>query len=149
MTGALRINPELIDWAQRAGYALTPQDQSGAALFWSDPGGETRLLIRTSDNGATLTSADRGQAEVFVLSSPQLEVIEDYLWDFFGSDVRAKLDLPWLKVPSTIDQLAAEFTIERRADGFVYLMGRERTSLAQARNGAVGVIVACQGDGTT
>lgn len=70
MTNSPQINPDLVDWARQAGYAFGHSDQLGAALFWTDPGGETRLFVRGSAGMATLTSADRGEDEVFVLSSP-------------------------------------------------------------------------------
>jgi Immunity protein 61 len=132
-----RVSAELLAWAQRARFASAPQDSSGAALFWTNPGGETRLSIRTSGNEMVLSSVDRGQAEVFELSSPHLEVLEKHLWDFFGSDVRARLGLPWLKVSTTEGQLPAGFRIERRTDGLAYLMRSGRQHLACARPGDV------------
>ncbi|MBB3602527.1 hypothetical protein FHT40_002160 [Mycolicibacterium sp. BK556] len=139
MTSAPRIGPELIEWAREGGFALTPDDGWGAALFWTDPGGETRLYLRTSESGITLTSADRGEAEVFVLSSPQREVVESYLWDFFGTNVRSKRRLPWLEVPTTNAQLAERFTIGRSGEGFAHLTEADGEQIAQARDGDVGV----------
>ncbi|APE16189.1 hypothetical protein BOH72_14150 [Mycobacterium sp. WY10] len=89
---------------------------------------------------ATLTSADRGEDEVFVLSSPRIEIIEDYLWDFFGSDIRSKRRLPWLEVPTTEAQLAGGFTIDRGNDGFAYLIDAKGERLVQVRDGDVGMM---------
>jgi hypothetical protein len=140
MNTAPQISPELVDWARQAGYAFRPSGQLGAALFWTDPGGETRLFVRSSDGLVVLSSADRGEAEVFVLSSPRIEIVEDYLWDFFGSDVRSKRRLPWLEVPTTYAQLAEGFAIARGDDGFAYLTEGEGERLAQVRDGDVGMM---------
>jgi len=140
MTSAPNISPDVIEWGRRAGFAFTPEDHSGAALFWTDPGGETRLLIRNSASRTTVTSADRGEAEVFVFSSPHLGVVEYYLWNFFGTGVRDKLGLPWLRVPTTVQQLADGFTVDRRTDEFVYLLDGDREEIAQARDGVIGVM---------
>lgn len=66
------VSKELIEWAYSAGYAFTPEDDSGAAIFWSNPGGEIRYYLRTDRGGGiTLTSAERGSAE-------QLEIFNSW-----------------------------------------------------------------------
>ena len=133
-----KISEDLQEWARRASYDLTPSDASGAALFWSVPGGETRLYIReTSDGSNVLTRSERGGAEQFVLSAPTLCPIERYLWGLFGADIRSVLGLPRIDIPSEITDLAQGYELSelgaasqrtlRRADGEAVAVARGRT----------------------
>lgn len=79
----LPISQNLTHWAVRAGYAVTPVDPSGAAVFWTDPGGEVRVYLREDSSGwITVSSADRAEDERFDLSAASLDVAERYLWKF-------------------------------------------------------------------
>jgi hypothetical protein len=48
---AVGFSDGLLTWSERAGYALT--DDSGTAVFWSNPGGELRYDIHQGDTGGT------------------------------------------------------------------------------------------------
>jgi hypothetical protein len=99
------ISDELTQWAARAGYALTPVDHSGAALFWTDPGGEIRLYIRGDPtSGYSVTSAERSRSEQFGLHVASLAVAERYLFDVFGSSIRSRKRLPRI----TIEHISAD-----------------------------------------
>lgn len=107
-----QFSEDLQEWARRAGYQLTPSDASGAALFWSDPGGETRLYIRQISDGSNMLSrSERGGAEQFVLSAPTLGPIERYLWGLFGADIRSLLGLPRIDMPSEITDVAQGYEL--------------------------------------
>lgn len=119
------VSNQLEDWARRAGYALTPRDETGAAVFWTDPGGELRFFIRQDQNGwLTLSSSERGSAEQFELSATSMAVISRYLWGLFGSDFRSRNGLPRLKTPTKIDALIPEYSLsDLTAEGVRTLSG--------------------------
>jgi hypothetical protein len=114
------MSPEIVDWAHKAGYALTPEDDSGAAVFWTDPGGEMRFFIRHSPSGEfTISSVERASEEQFELSARSMETVEKYLWGLFGSDLRVMRRLPRLKTPRKEHEIAPGYTLsELDANGF-------------------------------
>jgi hypothetical protein len=134
----LQISPELETWARQAKYELTPSDSSGAAIFWSAPGGESRFYIREGEDGwVTLRRSERGGAEHFVLAASTKTAIERYLYGVFGADVRSLLGLSRIEIPSEVSELAPGYTLsdvdadDRRqlidADGEAVAVARERT----------------------
>lgn len=120
-----------------AGYSLTPEDQSGAALFWTDPGGEIRFYIRSSAKDAYIvSSAERGSAEQFELYGTSMTVVERYIFGIFGSSVRSKLMLPRIIIPTQREQLAPGFVLEEPdAEGFTCL--RDSNGLVAKAQGKV------------
>ena len=106
------LSSDLQEWAGQARFELTPSDPSGAAMFWSAPGGETRFYIRHSDDGwTTLQRSERGGPERFVLATSTRPAMERYLWGLFGVDVRSLRGLPRIETPSEISELAPGYTV--------------------------------------
>lgn len=114
------ISDDLRKWADVAGYSSTPDDGSGAAIFWTDPGGEIRYYIRMAPNGSfILSSAERALPEQFELSGTSMAVVERHLFGVFGSDVRSRKGLARLIIPRRREQLAAGYTLdELDAEGY-------------------------------
>jgi hypothetical protein len=136
------ISQQLTEWAEQAGYTLTPQDHSGAALFWSDPGGEIRFYVRASSDGLTLTKSERAAPEQFELFARSLDVIERYLLGVFGWEIRARRRLPRLKTPRKLEDIADKYRIEDAGpDGVIRLLDERGEMIAMARGKVTGVAV--------
>ncbi|MDA2890025.1 Imm61 family immunity protein [Mycolicibacterium sp. BiH015] len=134
------VSPQLIAWASTARYAFTPEDDSGAALFWTNPGGETRLYIRQAKDAFVLTQADRASEEYFRLSSPELDTIERYLYSEFGADSRLLSNLPRVKTPTKATEVAVGYQIdESDPDGFRVLFDAKGNPVATARGRVSGM----------
>lgn len=109
---APRVSHQLVEWAEAAGYSLTPEDHSGAALFWSDPGGELRFYVRDQvDGNLVLTRAERASEEQFELAGASMDVIERYLYGVFGWARRSKLRLQRIKAPRRVEEIVDGFEI--------------------------------------
>jgi hypothetical protein len=108
-----KFSSELETWARQAKFELTPSaDSTGAAIFWSAPGGETRFHIREGDDGwTTLQRSERGGPKQFVLATSTIASMERYLWGLFGVDVRSMRGLPRIDTPSEISDLAPGYTL--------------------------------------
>lgn len=134
---APQISDELIRWAMIAGYTFTPEDQSGAALFWTDPGGEMRYYIRSPAQDVYIVSAtERALAEQVELYGTSMRAIERYLFGVFGSAIRSKRRLPRLLVPTRQEQLAPGFSLdEPDTEGFRSLF--DSTGLVAKARGRV------------
>jgi hypothetical protein len=134
---APHISDDLTRWAAMAGYSLTPEDHSGAALFWTDPGGEIRFYIRSSAEDAYIvSSAERGSAEQFELYGTSMNVIERHLFGIFGSSVRSRRMLARITIPTQQAQLAPGFSLdEPDAEGFTCL--RDSNGLVAKAQGRV------------
>lgn len=131
----------LVEWAQSAGYAYTSNDHSGATIFWTDPGGETRFYIRRRfDDGFVLTSTQRASNEQFELAAPAVETIERHLVSRFAWGFRSRKRLPRLRLPNDPTEGAAGFDIsEKDGDGFCTLTDHAHQVIAVARASATGV----------
>jgi Immunity protein 61 len=113
---AVGITDGLLNWSQRAGYAMT-DDESGATVFWSNPGGELRYYIRHAESGWTvLTFASRGSDQQFELTTASVSILERYLYSLFGADIRQRLGLRRLKIGTTREWLATSCTLSEMAD---------------------------------
>lgn len=137
------VSPQLLEWSRLAGYALTPEDESGAALFWSDPGGEIRYYIHQNiDGGVVLTSSERASAEQFELSAESIEVLERYLFGVFGRSIRSKSRLPRLKTPRKLEEIVGGDRIdEADSEGYRRLLAPGAKAVAKARGRLSGVSV--------
>jgi hypothetical protein len=110
---APRIGDNLATWARRAGFGLTASDDTGAALFWTDPGGEIRFYIRSAPEfGYILSSGERTSPEQFELFGISMRVIERHLFGVFAPGVRSKKNLPRLIYPRAQDELAAGYLLD-------------------------------------
>jgi len=136
MTQPPTLSRELLVWAHRAGYSLTPVDHSGAAILWSDPGGETRYYVRRRDDGwIELTRASRGGDEQFTLMTASTEVLERYLLGLFGDVIRDQKGLPVLRTPWGVDDLADGYALsDISGDGYRTLSAADSTPLARSRD---------------
>jgi hypothetical protein len=65
----------LVAWSRQARFTFTPTDSTGAAVFWSDPGGEIRFYVRGDGDWFALWSADRASTESWVLSAASLGLL--------------------------------------------------------------------------
>lgn len=135
----IEISKELKDWAELAGYSLTPADSSGAAVFWTDPGGEIRFYVRNDESHSfTLTTAERSLPEQFELLGTSMHVVERYLFGVFGTSVRARQRLSRLPFASREDDVAPGYSVEMSdPDGYWSLLNAEGL-VAKAR-GRVGM----------
>ncbi|MBU9767043.1 hypothetical protein FR943_24805 [Mycobacterium sp. TNTM28] len=136
------ISGQLIEWARRAGYELTPEDHSGAALFWSCPGGEIRYYIRLDAGGVLLTKAERAAEEQFELWGASIDVIERHLFGVFGWDIRSINRLPRIKTSRKIEEIADGYRItDVNAEGYRRLLDQHGSAVATARGKLSGVSV--------
>jgi hypothetical protein len=93
MAGGIQFSRDLENWASRAGFSLTPNDQDGRAVF-SNINGEIRYFIGADDSGwLRVTSSHRSGREQLELAARSLLTIEKYFYGFFGSDIRDKVPL--------------------------------------------------------
>jgi hypothetical protein len=110
---APRVSDGLLNFASDAGFSLTASDDSDAAVFWTDPGGEIRFYVRASDDfGYALTSAERPMPEQFELFGTSMTVIERHLLGVFGSGVRSRRRLPRLVLPIKQAELAVGYLLD-------------------------------------
>ncbi|MGE2837128.1 Imm61 family immunity protein [Mycobacterium sp. SMC-4] len=128
------ISNELVDWAHLCGFAVTPNSVTEAALFASEPGGETRCYIRAAPNGGfTLTSTDRASAEQFELHATSMPTMERYLMGLFGYGYRSKHRLQRLRPLRDLNELAAGYKIvPGDPDGYWELFNRSGELMARA-----------------
>ena len=134
---ALHVSDDLMTWAAMAGYRLTPEDQSGGAVFSTDPGGEIRFFLRRSAKDVYIvSSAQRASAEQYELYGTSMKTIERYLFGIFGSDVRSRRLLPRLIIPTEQGHLAPGYSLdESDDDGFTCL--RDPNGLVAKARGRV------------
>ena len=128
------LSAELQAWAKQAGFELTPSDSSGAAIFWTAPGGETRFYIRPGRDGwTTLHRSERGGPEQFVMATSSTPTLERYLLGLFGADIRSLRGLPRLAIPSEANEISPGFTVsEPDAEGDRTLFDRDGQPIARA-----------------
>ncbi|CAN7658802.1 Imm61 family immunity protein [Mycolicibacterium frederiksbergense] len=138
---APNFSAEIADLARRAGFALTPEDDSGAALFWSDPGGEIRFYVRGSaDIGFTMTRAERKSHEQFELFTTSISVLERHLTAKFLGSIRYDKHWQHIVVPLASRDLAGGCRLsDEDADGYRDLFAPSGELLARARGGLVGI----------
>ncbi|MGH3638626.1 MAG: Imm61 family immunity protein [Mycobacterium sp.] len=141
---APRISDGLLNFASDAGFSLTTSDVSGAAVFWTDPGGAMRFYVRAAvDFGYTLTSAERALAEQFELFGASMTVIERYLFGVFGSAVRSRHRLPRLILPIKQEELALGYLLhDVDSEGYRSLNdSRGLVAKARGRVSSVSVLI--------
>jgi hypothetical protein len=134
------LSDELVAWARAAGYALTPSDSTGAAVLWSDPGGEIRFYMRGDGDWFLLSRADRASNENLTISAPSVDTLERFLFDSFGSEIRTAKRLPWLRVPTTREGVAPGYDTVEDSDGYLELVKKDDIRVARGRGGSLGVM---------
>ena len=126
------ISDQLAEWAAAAYFTLTPEDDSGAAIFWST-GGETRLYVRRTQDGYALTRAQRRSTEHFELFAPSVSTIERYLYGQFGAGYRSMRHLKRLRIPSKRELIVAGYRLsDIDEEGHCTLFSREGDVVAVA-----------------
>ncbi|MGU3497685.1 Imm61 family immunity protein [Mycobacterium sp. C31M] len=139
------VSERLVELALSARYSLTPEDGSGAALFWSNPGGEIRFYLRrNASGGITMTSSERAGTEQFELAAVSMEVMERHLFGIFHHSVRSRHRLPRLEMPCRREEIAdGHWISDQDSAGYIHLFGVAGTLLASDRGGlgGVGVLV--------
>jgi Immunity protein 61 len=141
MTSLYEPSSELVDWAARAGYALTLSQASNAAVFWSDPGGEIRYYCRLQDHQKEcLTRSDRDGPEKFVLLAAAGGVLERFLIARFGNVIRDLLGLDVLRAPWSANQVADGCVLtDLDDDGYRSLIA-DGSKVATAREGTLSLL---------
>lgn len=124
---------ELKSWANRAGYSVTPTDQTNATVFWSDPGGEIRYYCRNEDDQRViLTRVTREGPEELVLIAATNEVLQRYMIGRFGNVIRDELGLDVLRPPWTVDQVAEGCAVTDMGDDGCRALLRDGSVVAKA-----------------
>lgn len=145
MTDSIEIAPRLEQWAELAGYALTPSSRTsdGRAVFWASMG-EVRLLIGTKPDGwYVVTDSDRMGSESFILAAPSMATIEKYLFGRFCLSIRSARGLPRVGLPISANEKPSDFSIETRC-----YEGVERFALIASDGSTVAISSADRVTGT-
>jgi hypothetical protein len=109
----VEISTQLREWANLAGYSLTPggTTDDGRAILWSD-GGEIRHFVGIDDAGwCVVTDSDRFGPEYFTIAAPSVTTIETYFFGKFGRFIRSRNQLPRVRMPLTQDEVSSGFSI--------------------------------------
>ncbi|MGD1171311.1 TNT antitoxin family protein [Mycobacterium seoulense] len=115
MTDSIEISTRLEQWAEVAGYTLTPghRTDDGRAVLWA-AAGEIRLLIGNSSGWFVITDSDRMGAEHFILAAPAMSTIEKYLFGRFCLHIRSARRLPHVGLPISEDGWRSDYSIQIR-----------------------------------
>jgi hypothetical protein len=111
MSLPIEISTQLREWAELAGYTLTPgsSTEDGRAVFWSD-GGEIRHFIGIGyTDWFVVTDSDRLGSEYLDLAAPSMATIETYFFGKFGRFIRSRKQLPRVHMPVTHEEISAGF----------------------------------------
>jgi hypothetical protein len=133
MTTPPELSDAVLEWARRAGYELTVDQESGALILWSNPGGEIRYFVRQQDDGwLVLTRASRGGDEKLKLRAASPKALEYALTGVFGDAVRAALGMRALRTPWGPSDLAPGWAVSEQADNEWILNDPSRNPIAVA-----------------
>lgn len=141
MSVTIPISQELKDWADLAGYTLTPDSEDGRAdIFWNQ-GGEIRFFIRNSaDDWINVTCSDRLQPEYFYFAGKNIDVVEKFFFGWFGNTMRSNRGMPLLNTPISTEQLATGYQVTpRQIDGIdrYALIDHDGVAVAVASGGKI------------
>jgi hypothetical protein len=129
MTDGIEISSSLQEWANLAGYTLTPASTAhdGRALFWS-AGGEVRLFIESRGDGwFIVTRSDRLGEEHFEFAAKSSTTLDKYLFGSFGQSIRSNRGLPVIPMPRSLDEVSAGFSVDTRQFDGIERLGVNRT----------------------
>ncbi|SHT64986.1 Uncharacterised protein [Mycobacteroides abscessus subsp. abscessus] len=106
------VSQELAEWAKLAGYSLTVGSEGGLTdIFWNRLG-EIRLFIREMTDGwVDVTCSDRLQPEYFYFAGRTIEVVEKFLFGWFGNTTRYNSGMPPLRTPTTLAELTHGYKV--------------------------------------
>ena len=117
MTTSPVLSDAILEWARRAGYELSVDDDSGATKLWSNPGGEIRYFVRQQHDGwLVLTRASRGGGEELKLRAASPKVLEYALCGVFGDAIRVALGMRALRTPWGASDVAPGWAVIEQAD---------------------------------
>lgn len=132
VTSPLIVSAETRAWAQTANYAMT-EAEDGTVVFRSETDSSARYFIRRRGvDRLQLSQSDEDDGERPVLFVAQAEVLERCLLALFADDLREDLNLPFLPLPWTVDQLAPGFTISDTVRGWRTLIRTGHGSIGAA-----------------
>lgn len=110
----------LVEWAAQAGFETL--DVGDSVLVSSSPGGEIQFAIRWTLDGVVLTSRERAQPWAEEMRSRDIVAIDRYLSDVFGSGIRSRAHLPFLRVAAPGAGPAPGFRVEVGSDGWTHVL---------------------------
>lgn len=121
-----------LDWARTANYAVSTDD-TGAVMFRSETDSSARYFVRRRGaDRLELTQSDEDDGERPVLFVAQTQVLERYLLGLFADDLRDDLDLPFLPLPWTVNNLAPGFELTDLVRGYRTLIRTGHGPIAAA-----------------
>lgn len=131
MSAPLALSAQCRDWARTANYTVL--DEDGVVVFRSETDSSARYFIRRrGPDRLELTQSDDDAGERPVLFVAHVEVLERYLLGLFADDLRDDLDLPFLPLPFTADQVAPGFELTDMVRGYRTLTRTGRGPVAAA-----------------
>lgn len=113
------LSDEIENWARLANFSLTRNSEgSDTDIFWNRDG-EVRYFVSDRQDGWTeVTSSDRLGPEVFTFAGASPQIVERFLFGWFGKTYRNINKLPSLATPKTADGLPNGYRLElRKFDG--------------------------------
>lgn len=136
------LSPELIAWAQAAGYTTTDGEADTIELRPLN-GANTRYHLRHHDNqrvqlARTEPDTDHDEHSILIVAYPK--VVEHHLYSLFGDDIREDLALPYLPLPWAPGDLAPGYTLSTDAEEFQVLVHHRRGAVAAAPDPTLGLV---------
>ncbi|MGD1256446.1 TNT antitoxin family protein [Mycobacterium seoulense] len=119
------LSSGLQEWLRLAGMELIQGSKTddGRTEIWNE-GGERRYFIDRIDGYFVITSSDRMGDERFHLGAHTMDLIEKYLYGYFGNAVRKHRDLPRVRKPFARGELKRNYSL-----GKMVFSGCERDAL--------------------
>ncbi|WP_342314745.1 TNT antitoxin family protein (plasmid) [Mycobacterium avium subsp. hominissuis] len=136
------LSPDLLAWAQAAGYNHTRHDDRTLELH-PVTGANTRYTLDLDPAGRRLRLSRNDPEEsdadtVLLIASPK--VVEHHLYCLFGDDIREDLALPDLPLPWQPSDLARGYTLTTDAAGSHVLVHHSRGPVAAAPDATLGLL---------
>lgn len=106
-------------WALTARYAAFT-DNDGSLMLRHEVGSRTTYLVRRHKIRGRIFLAElrEDESERPLIYVSDLDVLERYLFGLFADDIRDDLDLPFIELPWTTDDLAEGFTLSEMREGY-------------------------------
>lgn len=143
---APRISQQSTEWAVLAGFQVTQGSEKastadaetdGRPVIWTNHG-EIRFYIGPHPSGwFVVTISERMADEELVFAAESIAIIELYLFGQFGWSIRSSMRLPLLQHPTSIDEMAAGYTVR-----MVSFDGRQRLALIDPTGSAIAMTAA-------
>lgn len=135
MSDSVDLSSGIQQWLRRAGMELIQGSDAGDGRpeIWNE-GGERRYFIGRSDNYFVISSSDRLGDERFHLGTQTMDLIEKYLYGYFGNAVRKHLGLPRVQKPFTRGELKQHFSL-----GKIHFAGCERETLVDPNGSTIAI----------